>query len=294
MTFYMVRGSDYLDGGMGRNRMHGGADNDTYIVNSVNDIVNEKSNENIDAVISSISYSLPANVENLTLTGTDDLNATGNSLRNTIIGNSGNNIITDLTLNDSDILIGGNGDDTYIVDVFSLATPIIIELVGVGNDTLIAKGGNLNLPENVENLIYTGTLNISLLGNELDNYLQGGPGADAISGFVGTNTMVRGSGNDTLNGGRGNDTYTSFTGAAFRNDIINDLSGSADILDLSNFSPSLIAGSNPFTRLAAGGGSGLDLRFAVPQGCSHHSGLIDTIILGNDPVVDFAQILTLV
>ncbi|MDX1919080.1 MAG: calcium-binding protein [Candidatus Caenarcaniphilales bacterium] len=459
---YGQDGNDYLDGGTGRNTMYGGAGNDTYIVNSTSDIVIEKLNEGIDSVISSISYTLTSNVENLTLTGIDNINGTGNNLSNTLIGNAGDNILTDLTNNDSDTFIGGAGNDTYIVDLYDPARDVIIELPGEGIDTLRANGGNLTLPQNVENLIYTGANNATLQGNELDNYLQGGLGGDTLIGFGGTNTMVGGlgndqyriysttdiiieqpnegfdrailyitmtytlpdnveygslntaagtaslignalnneltgngsanildgglgddymegssgndiyfvdsagdivielfnqgtdtvnssinytlpdnvenlillgtsnlngtgnslnnvitgndgdniliggNGNDTLNGENGNDTYTGFTGTAFGTDIINDLSGSADVLDLSNFSPSLTPGTDPFTRLAAGGGSGLDLRITLTEGVitifdyfnaagtGPGTGLIETIILGNDPVVDFAQILTLV
>ncbi len=57
----------------------------------------------IDTVQSSITYTLGQFIENLTLTGTANINGTGNSLDNILVGNSGNNVLT-----------GGTGSDTYI------------------------------------------------------------------------------------------------------------------------------------------------------------------------------------
>ncbi|WP_236183005.1 hypothetical protein, partial [Pseudomonas sputi] len=68
----------------------------------------------IDTVRSSVNWTLGANLENLVLTGTANLNGTGNELNNTLTGNSGAN-----TLNGglgADTMIGGDGVDTYYVD----------------------------------------------------------------------------------------------------------------------------------------------------------------------------------
>jgi hypothetical protein len=77
--------------------MEGGKGNDTYIVNSVNDVVLEQQNEGYDTVISSVNYILNANIEELRLLEGYTINGTGNSLNNRIIGNSRDNILDGVT-----------------------------------------------------------------------------------------------------------------------------------------------------------------------------------------------------
>ena len=74
--------------------MNGGAGDDTYVVDNPGDVVTEAPNQGTDTVQSSISYTLGANVENLTLTGSGAINGTGNALNNVIFGNIGSNFLT--------------------------------------------------------------------------------------------------------------------------------------------------------------------------------------------------------
>src|SRR5262249_22232774 len=116
-------GNDTLDGGLGSDTLRGGTGNDTYVVNTTSDVVTENANEGTDTLQSSVSWTLGANLENLTLAGVTAINGTGNTLDNILIGNSANNTLTGGAGNDTfqgaqgnDILNGGMGNDTYLVD----------------------------------------------------------------------------------------------------------------------------------------------------------------------------------
>ena len=78
-------GNDSLNGGLGSDFMAGDNGNDVYYVDNVTDVIYEEASRGIDTVNASISYTLPSNVENLTLTGIADINATGNALNNIIL-----------------------------------------------------------------------------------------------------------------------------------------------------------------------------------------------------------------
>lgn len=109
-TIYAHGGNDFLDGGSGNDTMYGGQGDDTYVVDSSGDVIVELLDEGTDAVRSTASsYTLPAEVENLTLVGTSNQNGTGNTLNNVITGNSLNNTLNGDLGNDT--LIGGDGND---------------------------------------------------------------------------------------------------------------------------------------------------------------------------------------
>src|SRR5205823_3345472 len=107
-------GNDTLDGGTGNDRLIGGIGNDAFVIDSVSDTVTENGSEGTDIILSGVSYTISANVENMTLTGSSNINGTGNSSVNIITGNSGDNTLDGST--GADTLIGGVGNDSYIVD----------------------------------------------------------------------------------------------------------------------------------------------------------------------------------
>ena len=65
-----------------------------------------------DQVLSSVSYTLPANVEDLILTGASAINGTGNTLANHIVGNDAANVLYGGGGGANDTLIGGGGNDS--------------------------------------------------------------------------------------------------------------------------------------------------------------------------------------
>jgi Ca2+-binding RTX toxin-like protein len=194
-------GDNVLDGGVGTDKMIGGLGNDTYVVDNIRDTITEAAAAGTDTVLASISYTLGTNVENLTLMGSAAINATGNTLNNTLTGNAGNNVLSGGA--GADTMIGGAGDDTYVVENVG---DVVTENAGEGTDT-VQSGATYTLGANVENLTLTGTAIINGTGNAADNVLTGNAAANILTGGAGNDTLNGGAGIDTMIGGTGNDTY---------------------------------------------------------------------------------------
>jgi Ca2+-binding RTX toxin-like protein len=229
-------GNDMLDGGSGNDTMVGGQGNDTYVVGATGDIVTEAANEGTDLVQSSITYTLGANVENLTLTGSSGIKGTGNALDNVLTGNSGANTLTGSAGNDtldggsgSDTMVGGAGNDTYFVNV---STDKTTENANEGIDT-VNSSVTLTLAAHVENLVLTGTTAINGTGNTLDNALTGNGAANTLTGNTGADTLNGGAGNDNLYGGAGNDTYV--LGRGHGADTVTENDATAGNTDIARF-----------------------------------------------------------
>jgi hypothetical protein len=245
-----------------------------------------------DTLKSAVTATLPALIENLELTGTANINGTGNVNGNKLTGNSGNNTLTGLA--GADTVNGGAGNDTYIFDTDGpLGSDLITDAAGI--DTLnfantttkaisiqlwnpaaqVVTPGNLTLTLGsgaaIENAI-GGSLNDVLTGNILANSLSGGAGNDILNG---------GAGADTLNGGAGNDTYIFDTDGPLGSDLITDAAG-IDTLNFANTTTKTIAVNlaNPAAQVVTPGnltltlGSGNSLENAV-------GGSLNDVLTGN-------------
>lgn len=150
---------------------------------------------------SSSSFALGDNIENLTLTGTAGLTATGNALDNILTGNGGNNTLDGGA--GADTLTGGAGDDIYLVDNIA---DTVAENPGEGADT-VQSAIAYALGANLENLTLTGSASTSGTGNELGNSITGNGAGNVLDGGAGDDTLDGGAGSDTLIGGDGLDTF---------------------------------------------------------------------------------------
>ena len=216
-TILAGNGNDTLDGGVGADSMVGGLGNDTYVVDAASDTVVENAGEGTDLVQSSVSYTLGAELENLTLTDTAAINGTGNAVANTLIGNAAANLLAGLAGADTitsgdgndtldggtgvDSMTGGLGDDLYVVDDVN---DKVIEATSGGTDS-VQSSVTFTLATNVENLTLLGTTAIDAIGNASANVLTGNDAANAFTGGTGNDTAYGGAGADTLDGGYGGD-----------------------------------------------------------------------------------------
>ncbi len=136
--------ANLIDGGAGADIMTGGAGNDSYVIDNVGDRIVELAGGGHDSAVSSVSFTLSAGLEDLTLTGTADLTAIGNADNNVIIGNDGANLLRGGLGDDqlwgkagadtlrgeagNDLIVGGAGRD--------------IMTGGAGSDTFVFAGGD--------------------------------------------------------------------------------------------------------------------------------------------------------
>ena len=235
-------GNDSLIGNAGSDRLVGGTGNDTYTVDAFDTVI-EQANAGKDTVMSGVSYTLGSNLENLQLTGTSDINGTGNALNNTIAGNSGNNVLKGLLGNDTvDYSLATSG-----ITVNLATTSSQYVSYNQGNDTLIGF-------ENVIGSYY----NDSLTGNTGNNMLDGNVGADTLKGGGGSDTYVVDNTGDIVTelSGQGTDTVKSnvtFTLGANVEKLT--LTGSSVINGTGNGAVNVLTGNGVANTLSGLGGN---------------------------------------
>ncbi|MDQ0462301.1 Ca2+-binding RTX toxin-like protein [Caulobacter ginsengisoli] len=237
-------GNDILDGGTGQDALTGGTGDDTFYVDDAGDTTAENSGEGYDTVRAALNWTLAANLEQLILDGSSDINGTGNASANTMTGNGGANTLDGGDGNDilnagagaddligglgadqlnggdgidqldggasNDILDGGTGADAMTGgtgdDIYYVddASDTTIEGSGEGSDTVRAAI-TWTLAANLEILVQEGSANINGTGNGGNNTLLGNSGDNTLDGGAGSDMIKGGVGNDTLQGGVGDD-----------------------------------------------------------------------------------------
>jgi Ca2+-binding RTX toxin-like protein len=253
-------GANRLDGGSGADRLTGRAGDDTYLVDDSGDVAIEAAGGGYDTVLASVSYALADHVEGLALTGARATKAVGNALANLIRGNDAANLIDGL--GGGDRMIGGRGDDTYVVDH---AGDAVDEGFGAGIDT-VRSALSYNLGDNLENLVLTGlagngsgnALGNRITGNDRDNRLDGAGGADIMAGGRGNDSYVVDHAGDAVVelAGQGTDTVRATVSHKLALQVENlELAGSGAIAGAGNDLANRITGNAAANRIDGGAGA---------------------------------------
>ena len=279
-------GNDTLNGGAGSDTMIGGLGNDTYVRNATGDVVTELASQGTDTVQSAVTYTLGANLENLTLIGAVAINGTGNTLNNELTGNTANNILS-----------GGAGNDTLNG--------------GLGNDALNGGAGNDTLNGGLgTDTVIGGSGDDTLVWDPLDGSIQGGLDTDTLrmdgAGKV-VNLMtvpdtritdvevinLTGSGNNTLTVGLADVLAISSTTDTLRVD-----GNAGDVVETDAFwipGADQLIGGNDYATYNLNGAILLvdnDITFAVALDLADLDGNIGFIAIG-EATLDFAHAVAL-
>jgi Ca2+-binding RTX toxin-like protein len=237
-------GNDILVGGLGADLLNGGGGTDTA---------------DYSASSAAISVDL--------ITGAGLGGDAGGDLLTSIeriVGSSYGDTFTTAT---TVTFVGGLGDDTYILGA---SASTVTEAAGEGIDTISTGSASWTLGANIENLTYSGSAAFAGTGNELDNAITGGIGADTLSGAAGNDVLSGGeeadilsggAGADLLSGGLGGDTFVYAAGdsnTADGVDVIGDFSqADGDHIDLAGLGTLTLVDTTAF------GGTAGELRYEV-------------------------------
>ncbi len=179
-------GNNTINGLLGADTMIGSLGDDQYHVDNPGDVVEENASEGIDSIFTTISFTLPDNVESI-IAMTSGIVVAGNDSDN-FLNSGGHNNIT---------LVGGFGNDIYILN---LGDELVIESSGAGVD-MIQTSVSFTLPSNVENIRGLGSDSINLTGNSDSNLVFGNAGNNLLTGGLGADNfrfIVNSTGDDKV------------------------------------------------------------------------------------------------
>ncbi len=252
-------GNDTLVAGTGVDTLVGGADSDTFVVNNTGDVVQAQAG-GVNTIQSSVNYTAAANVQNLTGTGAGNLTLTGNNLADVITANSGNDTLVAGT--GVDTLVGGAGSDTFVVN----NTGDVVQAKTGGTNT-IQSSVSYTAAANVQNLTGTGTGNLTLTANALNDVITSNIGIDTLVGGTGSDTFIVNNASDVVQAKTGGtntiQTAVSYTAAANVQKLTGTgaasltLTGNslADVITANSGNDTLVAGTGVDTLV---GGAGND------------------------------------
>ena len=241
-TLVANAGADTLIAGSGLATLVGGSGSDVFVVNNANDSIQLGTTFGNDTLQSSISYTLPTNVNTLVLTGSSALKGTANSGNDTLISNSG-----------IDTLVGGAGSDVFVLNNAS----DVIQL-GTGSSNVIEAAFNFTLPSTVNALVLTGSADLKGTANNNNDTLVSNSGADTLVGGTGTDLFLVNNASDVVQVGstHGNDTIQSSVSLALPANVANlQLTGTADIAATGNSLSNVLTAGSGFDTLTPGTGA---------------------------------------
>ncbi len=300
-----------IDGASGNDTLHGEAGNDTYLIRAAGDHVQAEINDTEgtdevrfastesgtltlyadDSGIERVVLGKGANPDADTTTLSIDASRVLNAL--TIVGNAGANTLIGTQYDDNldgggdaDILNGGAGDDSYVVD--NQGDTIIDS---DGKDTVIVKTAlhDYTLAPNIENLVllaggalygYGNELDNIIIGNGSANFLSGGDGADKLVGNEGNDILDGGNGKDKLEGGSGDDNYNiDITAAGDMQDAVTEKTGAGtDTIELLGSSKNMEA----FTLTLAANLENINIKATGKSHLNLMGNELNNVLIGND------------
>jgi uncharacterized delta-60 repeat protein len=311
-------GDDTLDGGGGADSLLGGAGNDTFVVDQTGDVVVELLGQGADQIrtsLAQIDLNDYDHVENLTYTGRNTSALIGSDADNVIQGGARTDVIqgglgsdtlyggdgADVLMgsaddmagssSDRDRLLGGRGNDVYLLNGEADAAVQIIEYRGEGTDTVLGDLARYVMTDNVENYVNDRAISsqngvfqyIEITGNSQNNIIRSAPNWDLIPktagldwvatninrlidstsnfvsnerffGMAGNDTLLGGAGDDYLSGGAGRDRLIGGSGSdQFVFDAALNRTGNVDIItDFVRGQDKIVLDRDVFSRFSVG------------------------------------------